>query len=174
MNPFHALQMEEDDESEDEETEEIKDMQISPAHTVPRMPQCHTKKHSEREDSSVGSMQCPTKGGKLDITDVTDTVVEQEEKWMEVDVSTITSSPDDDDLLMREDTKEDAFRYDDNLTQVDPKYLKSHNSLESIFDSEEALDSKIQPLFEADKVGIGRQLQEDGKEASSQTSDEVE
>ena len=55
-NPFHALQMEEDDESEDKETEETKDMQISPARSVPRIPQHLTKKHFEREDSSVG--QC--------------------------------------------------------------------------------------------------------------------
>ena len=106
----------------------------------------------------------PTKGGKLDITDMTDTVVEQEEKRMEVDVSTITSSPDDDDLPMREDTPENAFWYDDNLTQVESKYSKSCNSLESIFDSEDALNGKIQPLFKADKVDIGRQCQEDGKE----------
>ena len=32
----------------------------------------------------------------------------------------------------------------------------------------------MQPLFEADKVGIVRQCKEDGKEESSQTSDEVE
>ena len=53
---FHALQMKEDDESENEETEERNDMQNSPACLVPRMPQHCTKKHFECKDSSVGSM----------------------------------------------------------------------------------------------------------------------
>ena len=38
-NPFHVLQMEEDEESEDEKSEEIKDMQTLPAHPAPRTPQ---------------------------------------------------------------------------------------------------------------------------------------
>ena len=38
-NPFHVLQMEEDEEPDDEELEEIKDMQTLPARSVPKIPQ---------------------------------------------------------------------------------------------------------------------------------------
>ena len=123
-NPFHVLQMEEDEESEEEESEEIKDMQISPARYVPRTPQRRTQKRFEREDSSVGSIHRPTKGGKLEIVDTIDMGVELEGKRTDMDVSTITSSPEDDDLLMMEDTKKTSFQYDDNPTQVDLMYSK--------------------------------------------------
>ena len=70
--------------------------------------------------------------------DMTDTVVEQEEKRMEVDVSTITSSPDDDDLPMREDTPEDAFQYDDNPTQVETN-IPSYTTVWRIFSIQKML-----------------------------------
>ena len=38
-NPFHVLQMEEDEEPDDEELEEIKDMQTLPACSAPKIPQ---------------------------------------------------------------------------------------------------------------------------------------
>ena len=88
-------------------------------------------------------MSRPTKGGKLDITDMIDKVVESEGKQMDMDVSTITSFPEDDDLLMLEDTKEDSFQYDDNPTQVDTTYSETPHNLENILDSEETPDGKI-------------------------------
>ena len=172
-NPFNALCMEEDDESEDEETEETNDMHILPAHPGLRSPQHWTKKCIECENLSVGLMQCPTKGCKLNTMAIADTVEEQEEKTMKVDVSTITSSPDEDDLLT-EDILKDAFQYDDNPTQVTTMHSKSHNSLENIIDLEDTLNGKIQPLYEADKVDMVKQHEGDNEEESSQISEEVE
>ena len=119
-------------------------------------------------------MHRPTKGGKLDIADMIDMVVESEGKWMDMDVSTITSSPEDNDLLMIEDTKEDSFQYDDNLTQVDPTYSKTLTNLESIHDSGDNLDGKTLIMLQEDRAVIGEQHQDNGKEGTSQTSDELE
>ena len=175
-NPFHVLQMEEDEELEDEETEEINDMEISPAPTAPRTLQHRPKKRFECEDSSVGSMRCPTKGSKLDIMDANDNAVVQEEKQMEVDVTTTTFLLDEGDMHMREDTNEDTFRYNKKPPQEDSKHLKSYNNPEGRLDSEEVSDDKLPFPVEADKMGIGRKLQEveDANEASSQSSDELE
>ena len=119
-------------------------------------------------------MRLPTKGGKLNIVDMIDMVVELEGKWMDLDVSTITSLPDDDNLLMIEDTKEASFQYDDNPTQGDLMYSKPHNNLESILDPEDALDGKMATKPQADRVGISEQYQQDSNEVTSQLSDEVE
>ena len=157
-NPFHVLQMEEDEEPDDEELEEIKDMQTSPAHSVPKIPQRRTQKRSKREDSSVGSMRRPTKGGKLEVLNVIDKVVESEIQQMEMDVSTITDFPEDDDLLMLEDAKEDEFQYEDNPGRANMTDFKISHSQENILDPEKPL---------ADKLSVTPQ-------ETSQTSDEEE
>ena len=118
-------------------------------------------------------MHRPTKGGKLDIADMIDTVVESEGKQMDMDVSTITSSPEDNDPLMMEDTKEDSFQYDDNPTQVDSTYSRTLNNLESILNSEETLDGRMSTMLQVDWVVIGEQHQNNSKEGTSQTSDEA-
>ena len=85
----------------------------------------------------------PTKGGKLDTMDMIDKVVESEGKQMDMDVSTITSSPEDDDLLMLEDAKEDSFQYDDNPTQVNMMHFKTPHNQENIPDAEKLSDGKL-------------------------------
>ena len=55
-----------------------------------------------------------------------DKVVESKRQQMDMDVSTITDFPEDDDLLMLEDAKEDEFQYEDNPVQANmmiPRYL---------------------------------------------------
>ena len=157
-NPFYVLQMEEDEDLDDEELEEIKDMQTSPARSVPKIPQRRTHKRSECEDSSVGSMSRPTKGGKLEVINVIDNVVEPEPQQMEMDVSTITDFPEDDDLLVLEDAKEDEYQYEDNSGQANMTDSKISHNQESILDSEKP---------PADKISVTPQ-------ETSQTSDEEE
>ena len=119
-------------------------------------------------------MRHPTKGGKLDIMDMIDKVVESEGKWMDMDVSTITSFPEDDDLLMLEDTKEDSFQYDDNPTQADSMFSNTLHNLENILNSEKTPDGKMLMMLQVDWAVIGERHQDDGKEGTSQTSDELE
>ena len=86
-------------------------------------------------------MRRPTKGGKLDITDMIDKVVESDGKQMDMDVSTITSLPEDNDLLMLEDVKEDTFQYDDNPIQAN--MTDSKTPQENMLDPEEFSEGKI-------------------------------
>ena len=158
-NPFYVLQMEEDEEPEDdEESEEINDMQTSPAHSASKIPQRRTQKRSEREDSSVGSMRRPTKGGKLEVLNVIDKVVESEIQQMEMDVSTITDFPEDDDLFGMEEAKEDEFQYEDNPGRANMIESKISHNQENILDPEKSFAENISET-----------LQE-----PSQTSDEEE
>ena len=103
-----------------------------------------------------------------------DKVVESEGKQMDMDVSTITSFPEDNDLLMLEDAKEDTFQYDDNPTQVNMTDSKTPHNQENILNSEKSLDGKISVMLQVDQAVTHEQHQDNGKEETSQTSDEVE
>ena len=103
-----------------------------------------------------------------------DKVVESEEKQMDMDVSTITAFPEDDDLLMLEDAKEDAFQYDDNPTQANMTDFKIPHNQENILDSEKPLDDKISVTLQVDRAVTCEQHKDNCKEETSQTSDEVE
>ena len=103
-----------------------------------------------------------------------DKVVKSERQQMDMDVSTITDFPEDDDLLMLEDAKEDKFQYEDNPVQANMTDFKISHNQESIPDSEKPLADKISVTLQVNWGVTCEQHKDNCKEETSQTSDEEE
>ena len=103
-----------------------------------------------------------------------DKVVESKRQQMDMDVSTITDFPEDNDLLMLEDAKEDEFQYEDNPVQANMTDSKISHNQESILDSEKPFADKISVMLQVDRAVTCEQHKDNHKGETSQSSDEEE